>query len=111
MENKHLAYCGYDCTNCPVYEKTAQKDLEGLKVLLFAPHNKEHTIESLGCFGCMDERSKNHMCSNCYIKNCASKNNVKSCGLCKDFPCTYLENYISSNTMEVLKEINSKKGL
>ena len=108
MSFEHLAYCGYDCANCPVYKATKNKNLEELKKILFAPHNKEHSIESLGCFGCLDNRSKNHMCSNCYIKNCASNKDIKNCGYCDEFPCTYLENYISPSTMEILKEINEK---
>ena len=109
MQKEHLAYCGYDCSECPVYKATMSNNLEELKCVLFAPHNKEHTIESLGCYGCNDPRSKNHMCSNCFIKNCATSKKIKNCGYCDEFPCNYLKNYISVNTMMVLKEINGKK--
>lgn len=109
MDKTHLAYCGYDCTNCPVYKATKENDLEELKRVLFAPHNKEHSIESLGCYGCLDPKSKNHMCSNCYIKTCATNKNIKNCAYCDEFPCNYLRNYISPKTMEVLKIINDNK--
>ena len=40
MQKEHLAYCGYDCSECPVYKATMSNNLEELKRVLFAPHNK-----------------------------------------------------------------------
>ena len=109
MDNKHISYCGYDCSMCPVYIATKNQDYDSLRKILFISNDKEISLDTYGCFGCCDERSNNIMCTNCYIKTCAKKNKIDSCGKCNEFPCQYLKNNISLKTMETLDNINKNK--
>lgn len=109
MDNKTLAYCGYDCKRCPVYLATQHNDIELLKQIVITPgiSNIEQTVEKLGCYGCCDKKTVNIMCSNCPIRICAKEKQIINCGYCNDFPCDKL-NYISEKTMEYLKKINDE---
>ena len=107
MEKKHFAYCGYDCSKCPVYKETENKNLGQLKKILFN-NNPNETLETIGCYGCKSNKSINYMCVNCLIRQCSIIKGVDNCGLCNDFPCEKLV-YISKETMECLKKINERK--
>ena len=109
MENKHISYCGYDCSLCPVFIASKVNDLDTLRKILFISNDKEISVDTHGCYGCCDERSKNFMCLNCYIKSCAQDKLLNSCGKCSDFPCQYLKNNISVKTMETLENIKNNK--
>lgn len=108
MENNILSYCGYDCTKCPVYKATEKANLELLKQIVITPGEEvEQTIENLGCFGCCNKKSVNHLCDKCPIRLCALSNNLPNCGYCNNFPCEKLSN-ISEQTKEILTQINNK---
>lgn len=100
---KVIAYCGYDCTNCPVYQATKKKDLELLKIILYNA-NPDASIESIGCMGCTDCNNQNHFCGKCPIRLCAIDKKLENCGFCKDFPCKKLDT-ISPQTFDYLEDI------
>lgn len=110
MENKTIAYCGYDCKKCPVFLATQYNDIELLKQIVITPgvSNTELTLEKLGCFGCCDNKTVNVMCSNCPIRICAKEKKIENCGWCDNFPCDKL-NYISEKTMDFLKTISKER--
>jgi len=107
METKYIAYCGYNCKKCPVYIATINEDIDLLRQIVITPgvSNRELDIKNIGCFGCCNNDSVNHLCLNCTIRLCAKEKNIQSCGYCNEFPCVKL-NYISSSTMDYLKSIN-----
>lgn len=104
---KVIAFCGYDCTNCPVYQATMKKDLELLKIILYNA-KEDATIETLGCRGCTDCLVVNQFCNKCPIRLCALNKKVINCGHCEDFPCNKLDN-ISADTFEYLDDLYKKK--
>lgn len=108
MEKIHFAFCGYDCSKCPVYIATENKNLEQLRKILYN-NNPNETIDSLGCYGCKSDKSINYMCANCLIRQCAMEKKIDNCGLCDQFPCGKLV-YISKETMECLKQIKEGNG-
>ena len=110
MENKTIAYCGYDCKNCPIYLATQYNDIELLKQIVITPgvSNIEQTVENLGCFGCCNNKSINIMCSKCPIRICAKLKQIENCGWCDNFPCDKL-NHISEKTMNYLTEIYKER--
>lgn len=109
METKTIAYCGYDCKNCPVYIATKNNDLELLKQIVITPGvTCDQTIENLGCFGCCSTKTINSMCINCPIRKCSQEQKLENCGWCDKFPCEKL-NYISEKTMNYLKEIKKER--
>ena len=99
--------CGFDCDYCPICIKTKENDLEGLKAL-----NKvsSGTINELGCLGC-NSNLVHKMCDSCYIKNCNKEKNINICSFCDEFPCEYLNKYITSNSIDNLKRIKIEKKL
>jgi hypothetical protein len=112
MENKTIAYCGYDCKRCPVFLATQNNDLELLKQIVITPgvSIQNQTVEEMGCFGCCDKKTVNYMCKGCPIRICASQKDIENSGWCDNFPCEKL-NFISEKTMDFLKSINNKKNL
>jgi len=106
--NEHvITYCGYDCTNCPIYKATIEKDIEALKKIYFIGPGKECSIETHGCKGCKSDL-QNHMCSVCYIKKCNLEKKIDNCAYCDEYPCQYLKNYISVPTRETLDKLNKE---
>lgn len=106
---KVIAFCGYDCTNCPVYQATKKKDLELLRIILYNA-NPNATIESIGCLGCTECDNKNHFCGKCQIRLCALDKKITNCGFCKDFPCNKLGS-ISPQTYDFLEDIYKENFL
>lgn len=98
-----LSVCGFDCTSCPIYLATVNKDLNKLKQIL-KKDSEEMTIENSGCLGCFSEKV-NHMCDICYMKNCTKKRGIDSCGKCNNYPCDYTKKYLSSESIANLNEI------
>ena len=107
MNNTHIAYCGYDCTKCPVYIATKNKNIELLKQIVITPgiSLENQTVEALGCLGCCDKDNVNVMCKTCAIRTCSKEKELLNCGYCKEFPCSKL-NHISLKTRQYLEEIN-----
>lgn len=106
MIDTTIAYCGYDCSKCPVYKATKDNNIELLKIILY--NNDENaSIDSLGCNGCTSMKNENKFCGKCPIRLCALNNNLSSCGECENFPCEKLSN-ISEDTMKLLKKINAR---
>ena len=107
MNEEKLSYCGYDCTECPIYKATINNDIEALKRIYFIGPDKECSIQTHGCKGCKSNL-QNHMCNSCYIKKCNEEKKIINCAHCIEYPCTYLKNYISVKTRETLDSINKE---
>lgn len=100
----NIAYCGYDCTKCPIYQASIKNDIQLLKILSYSNDNVD--INKIKCLGCL-ENNQNKYCMNCNIRLCAKEKKVTNCGKCDFFPCDNLK-LISPNTFDVLKKINKE---
>ena len=103
---KLIAYCGYDCTNCPVYQATIKNDEELLKIIAYAA--PEVDIKTISCLGCTAVDNQNKFCGKCPIRLCAKTRNLENCGYCENFPCSKLDS-ISSETYKYLEDIHNKQ--
>lgn len=102
--NQKIAYCGYDCTNCPIYQASIKNDIELLKIISYASIDVD--INTIKCLGCSKENN-NKYCSKCPIRLCASTKSIENCGHCKEFPCDKL-NSISPQTYQYLDDTNKR---
>lgn len=102
--NQKIAYCGYDCTNCPIYQASIKNDVELLKIIAYASVDVD--VETIKCLGC-SKNNDNKYCSKCLIRLCAATKNLDNCGWCKDFPCDKLSN-ISPQTYQYLDDLNKR---
>ena len=88
---KHMAYCGFDCGNCPIFIACVNND-EALKAKLavrYSTPEKKLTADDIRCYGCKaDERYVHPYCSECVIRSCAADHGVSfNCGECPEYPC------------------------
>ena len=102
----NIAFCGYDCSKCPVCLATISQDLQKLKEILKVS-DASKTVDDLGCMGCKLGLI-NHMCDSCIVKKCCKSKNIENCGECSEFPCEYASKYFSKETMDYLNNIHKK---
>lgn len=90
----HLAYCGFNCQDCPVYQATTSQD-EGLRAAILAQYqhaNPHLTLEDLFCHGCKSNSADNtHLCKTCEMRCCCRAKNLITCANCNDYPCAIIE--------------------
>lgn len=72
-----LAPCGFDCINCPIYNK--------------------------GCNGC-NSNNLYSFCLNCLIRQCVKDRNHANCSNCQNYPCDKLNN-ISIESKKLLDSL------
>ena len=106
--NKDIAYCGYNCKNCPIFLATKNNDCLELRRINYLGPNVECTIENHGCKGCKSD-SNNQMCKTCYMKKCATDKKINNCGECMEYPCDYTASFLSVETKIILDEIHKEK--
>ncbi|MGE5296758.1 MAG: DUF3795 domain-containing protein [Solirubrobacterales bacterium] len=96
---KMLAMCGLDCAACPAF--TAHKtDDQALRVKTAAEWSKQFGVqmkpEDINCVGCLKTKGPQiGHCAECEIRKCGMSKKVKNCGLCKDYPCDKISNFIA----------------
>lgn len=96
----HLAYCGFDCTECPVYQATKTKDENLRSELLARYHTPENnlTLAKLYCEGCLSaSASQTKFCCGCTIRLCAEVKGIDTCAACKQYPCEIIEESLPLN--------------
>lgn len=83
-----IAYCGFDCALCPLYQK-------------------DFASTCPGCTTCQTE-----MCNTCDIRLCNLNRKIDSCSKCPDYPCDKMK-LLSPQSIEMLNSLNKnyfKKG-
>lgn len=106
----NISVCEMDCNSCPLYIASINNDLNGIRKILRINDDIEVTIEKNGCLGC-HSKINHQILNGCYMRECAYKQNIDSCGKCQNYPCDYL-NILSKNTKERLDKINQEfKGI
>lgn len=96
-----IGACGLICSKCDAFTATMAEDQEKLEAV--AAHwrkiyqNPDIDAASVRCHGCMsDSPVKCCKCrSGCEIHTCAQKKQVSVCGLCEEFPCPLIHEFLA----------------
>lgn len=93
--NKHTAYCGINCTTCPLYIATTTND-DSMKETLMAKwgklYNHSFDIKEMECYGCKSN-VKFYKCKNCNITACNISNGIETCTKCTNHPCERINKF------------------
>ncbi len=98
--------CGFDCSNCPLYMATIEKD----EVLRKQIEDKYNIKKGMECLGCLSDKCAS-ICENCKIRACCYNKNIKNCGWCDEFfTCKEIQYICITNikSKEYLEEENKK---
>jgi len=92
--DKHIAYCGLDCSGCEVYQATKLDD-PGLRQAYADKVFKQWKLvvepASINCHGCRDQRPKSGYCATCLVRQCAIDRGFENCASCPDYGCEKLK--------------------
>lgn len=79
----YFAYCGFDCSLCPMFSLT----------------------DSNKCSGC--QKGNYIFCNSCDIRNCNINKQTENCGKCNTYPCDKI-NKLSVDSKKILDIFNEK---
>jgi hypothetical protein len=112
-----LAYCGLDCSGCPIYLATLERDVakkatmrSHIARLLKERYSLNLEAENVGdCDGCRSNRLF-VTCAACEIRRCAREKDLASCAFCDRFACEnllkiFLEDSAARQRLEKLQNI------
>lgn len=95
MSEKNLAgRCGMYCGGCPVYR--ASHDMDDKRAQELAS-DKNCPVERIKCEGCGSD-GLFVLSGDCAIRKCAGGRGLGSCGLCPEFPCEALNEFLKADT-------------
>ena len=88
------AYCGFDCSTCPVYgfERLSEAEKEQIRQKTGLSDN------DLVCRGCASGCFSKKLCGFCSIRPCARGRGLPGCWACEDYPCNLVESAIVRGT-------------
>ncbi len=96
-----MAYCGYFCGQCPVYQASAcggQAEKERL-ARQYSTEKQPLTAADICCGGCKDKKEELPVfCRGCFIRACAEKRKLPHCGKCGEYPCAYWKAHIPADS-------------
>lgn len=98
---EQIAYCGFDCTQCPVYQATAlaDEDFSGQLAQKYTTDVHPLSQEDMHCTGCRQEDCQlSVLCRDCFIRACARKKGCSTCGTCPQYPCAYIKGNIPADS-------------
>ena len=109
-----IAYCGFDCTNCPLYSLSEGKLNGTEKDKIIADLLQEYDNlkeESLYCNGCKSGKRLFVYCNECYIRKCCTSKNIENCSHCAEFPCNELKKLFTEypKGLEILKKMSKER--
>jgi len=114
-----IAYCGLDCSTCPIHLATLEEDLavkSKMRIeigdMLAKIYNTTPKPEIIcDCDGCrvIDGRLFTG-CTSCEIRNCAMDTSLENCAYCRNYPCDKLTRHfaIDQEARVRLEEIRRK---
>jgi hypothetical protein len=121
MEELRFAYCGLDCSECPVFIATLKNDNDlrrktaGEWEQLYSDYigKKALAVEDMNCQGCQSAGDIRFIgCVNCTIRKCSSGKSFGSCADCAGFAeCEMLNGFFTSapQAKENLNRIRASK--
>jgi hypothetical protein len=105
-----VAYCGFDCSNCPAYKATHSDDITEKNRIAekwAKTTGKPMTPEDILCDGCRVSGGRLvAYCAECNIRTCAINKGVITCAHCPEMPIC--EKITTRKTREVLEELKKK---
>ncbi len=96
-----MAYCGYFCSGCPVYQADLCGDMAEKERLArqYSTSDRPLTAANMYCRGCGKEEGElPAFCRECFIRSCAQKRKLPHCGACAEFPCAYWRTHIPADS-------------
>ncbi len=94
-----LAYCGLECTTCPIHVATLEPDplvRSSLRARIAQQCTEVYGMpvkaeEVTDCDGCTSQSGRLFSgCMKCGIRSCARERRLLSCAFCSDYPCAAL---------------------
>jgi hypothetical protein len=105
-----VAYCGFDCSNCPAYKATHSDDQDERKRVAekwTKAAGKPMTITDILCDGCRVHGGRLvAYCAECNIRTCALSKGYLTCSHCPDMPTC--EKITTRKTRKMLEELKKK---
>jgi len=109
-----IAYCGINCSKCPAYLATQEKNDEKLETLAkeWSFESIQFTAKDLKCDGCFSSERIFSWCEMCEIRKCAIQQNLENCAFCSNYPCAKLErsHQKAPDAKETLENIRKEKN-
>ncbi len=96
-----MAYCGYFCSQCPVYQADIRADTAEKERLAqqYSTEKQPLTAADISCRGCGKEKGEPPVfCRECFIRACAEKRKLSHCGDCGEYPCAYWRMHIPADS-------------
>ena len=106
-----VAYCGFDCSNCPAYKATQSNDIEEKKRVAekwAKTTGQNMTPENILCDGCRAGGRLVAYCASCNIRTCAIGKGYITCAHCPECPC---DKIMQRKTVEMLEELKKNLGV
>jgi len=106
MTASQIAYCGLDCTACPIHLATLEPDAgkkNEMRVAIahecFVHYSMNLLPEEVNdCDGCRANTGRLFSsCRNCEIRKCAISKDLESCAFCDEYACDRLEEIFRSD--------------
>lgn len=96
--NKNIAYCGLDCTECTAYIAKVNNDDE-LRISTakkWSTPDYPVSKDDIDCVGCKIESGEHFKwCSECNLRQCASRRGVETCAHCDAYVCDALKEWLT----------------
>ena len=111
--NDFIAFCGFDCRECPAYKATRSGSPEEQKLVAARwskAVNKTVTVQEILCDGCRvkDGRLVAY-CAECNIRSCAVSKGYPTCAHCPDMSdCGRI---MKGKTRRMLVNLKKKLGI
>jgi len=94
-EYRLIAYCGINCTTCPLYMATMNNDAlmkQEISLKWGKLYNRLIDIKDMECYGC--KSSKKFCLSNeCNITTCNISKGIETCSQCSTYPCERINKF------------------
>ncbi len=101
-----LAFCGLNCTSCPIHLATLEPDdarrlsmRQEIARLCREQYGMEVQIQDVtDCDGCTAGTGRLFFgCAKCEIRRCAVQRELASCGRCSDYACEKLRKHFAAD--------------
>jgi hypothetical protein len=104
MTGSQIAFCGLDCSACPIHLATLEPDAlkqnamrESIANECFVHYGMKLQPEQVNdCDGCQAITGRLFSsCRDCKIRKCASAKKLENCAYCEEYACADLEKMFS----------------
>lgn len=98
---RHMAYCGFDCGQCPVFSATERSDgaMQTELARRYSDGRHAFTPEDMRCAGCRTAGADaSKLCGGCGMRLCARTRGVPHCAACVNYPCAIIERSLPAGT-------------